>query len=130
MRKISASYLNALNPSAPFASIEIRNLDGSICIPNQPAQLDTAADWTIVPEALINQLGATPARFISLMGFGGVVTRNPVFEVELSFPTFTPVRLEVTSHGAEPWILLGRSVLNLYRIYLDGPSLKLTIEEP
>jgi hypothetical protein len=42
--------------------------------------------------------------------------------------SFPPMTVEVLAHPAEPFILLGRDVLNHYRILLDGPKLALEIE--
>jgi hypothetical protein len=130
MKSITTQYQGFLTPPAPFAVLTIETLDGAVSIPNQPAQLDMAADWTVLPQSIVNQLGVAATGTVDLMGFGGVPAQYPVFQIKLALPTFSPIVLEVTAHGNEPWILLGRDVLNLYKITLDGPQLKLTIEEP
>jgi hypothetical protein len=130
MSAISTAYHAVLSPPGPFVSVGVASRDGSVIIRNCAAQVDTAADWTVVPQQLIEQLGVAPTREVELTGFGGVQSRSGVFEVWLTLPTFNPVLLEVTTNANEPWILLGRDMLNRYKIHLDGPSLRLVIEEP
>ena len=130
MTQIASSYQHFLTPPGPFAVVTVATLDGLVAIPNQPAQLDTAADWTVLPQLIVDQLGIQPVRTVDLVGFGGLPAQYPVFEVMLMLPTFTPIRVEVTAFANEPWILLGRNVLNQYKITLDGPLLRLTIVKP
>lgn len=129
MKSIKTAYMSVLSPSGPFVSVGLANRDGSVILPNCGAQIDTAADWTVLPQRLIDQLGESPTREVELTGFAGSPTRCHVFEVWLTLPTFNPILLEVTAHASEPWILLGRDVLNRYKVLFDGPSLRLVIEE-
>jgi len=130
MKNIKTSYLSVLSPPSPFVSVTVANRDGSVIVRDCAAQLDTAADWTVLPQKLIEQLGSVVTRDVVLTGFGGVSVKSSVFEVWLTLPTFTPVLLEVTAHPSEPWILLGRDMLNRYQVFLDGPSQALVIQEP
>jgi hypothetical protein len=52
----------------------------------------------------------------------------PVYLVSLAILNLPPTEFPVVGHPDEPWILLGRDVLNLYRLVLDGPKLTLEIE--
>jgi len=130
MRKISSKYLPAVMPPGPFANLNIESLDGKTRLTNCPAQLDTAADRTVLPQNLIDQLSVTPAGFVNLLGFAGAVLSFPIYRVRVSLPTFTPFEIEVTAHPDELWILLGRDVLNRYQIVLDGPTQSFVIVEP
>lgn len=130
MNSIKTTYLSAVSPPGPFVSVGVAKRDGSAVVPNCGAQVDTAADWTVLPQPLADRLGLTPTREVELTGFGGIPSRCPVFEVWVMFPTFQPVLIEVTAKANEPWILLGRDVLNRYQILLDGPALQVTITEP
>jgi predicted aspartyl protease len=130
MTAIATRYQHFLSPAAPFAIVAVEDLSGSAQVANCPAHIDTAADWTVLPQSVVDQLGIVPNRTIQLMGFGGVPANYPVFEVRLTLPTFKPIVLEVTAHKDEHWVLLGRDVLNRYKTTLDGPGQMLTIEEP
>lgn len=57
----------------------------------------------------------------------GTILRLPTFLLEVGIHQLTPVMVEVLSSDAEPFVLLGRDVMNHYRIVLDGPNLTLEI---
>jgi len=48
-----------------------------------PAQLDTAADMSVIPGRLVEQLELVPLDSISALGFGGQLMTLPTFLVEL-----------------------------------------------
>jgi predicted aspartyl protease len=90
-------------------------------ISDLPAQLDTAADLTVVPLAIVKQLGLLPFDSMPVRGFGGSITNVSTFLVRLGVRGKDLVAIEVLGSAQEPHILLGRDVLNRYRIVLDGP---------
>jgi hypothetical protein len=52
----------------------------------------------------------------------------PTYRLELSIRDCPAVLIEVLAHPEEPFLLLGRDVLNRHRVVLDGPSLALEID--
>lgn len=92
-----------------------------------PAQIDTAADRTVVPLARLQALGLEPIDEVKVGGFGGHEQKVFVYAVSLAVQTFAPRTLAVFAHAREPWVLLGRDVLNSYRLLLDGPALVLQL---
>jgi hypothetical protein len=129
MRTITTQYLGALRPPAPFAMVGVGVPGTLVALANQAAQVDCAADRTVLPQSLVDQLGLSATGLVQLTGFGGQPTLFPVYRVTIALPQFTPITLEVAAHPDEPWILLGRDVLNLYKVELDGPNLTLSISE-
>jgi hypothetical protein len=129
MKSISTGYQSFVSPPGPFAVVTVTNVTGSVTIPNRVAQIDSAADRTVFPQSLIDALGAIATGAVSLLGFGGTPTTCLLYEVLLSLPSLSAIQLEVIAHADEPWVLLGRDVLNRYVITLDGPALRLTINE-
>ena len=127
--RISTGYQFHVLPPAPFASVSVRTPDGAAAVTNLPAQVDTAADRTVLPQSVVDGLALVPIRQIQLIGFGVVPASFPVYLVTLALPTFAPISVEVTAAAGEPWVLLGRDVLNRYAVTLDGPNLRLTISE-
>jgi hypothetical protein len=123
-------YAAEFNPAAPFVQVTLRNPATGEQREGIPAQLDTAADRTVLPEAValslhLNRIGET-----LIGGFGGTVTVVPLYGVLLGVHTFAPRSMEVLAHPEEQWILLGRDVLNQLRSLLNGPATALEIEEP
>lgn len=124
------SYATEFHPPAPFVQVTLRNPTTGEQRQGIPAQLDTAADRTLLPEAValslhLNRIGET-----LIGGFGGTVTVVPLYGVLLGVHTFPPRLIEVLAHPEEQWVLLGRDVLNQLRSLLDGPATALEIEEP
>jgi hypothetical protein len=125
---IRVLYNDQKQPPAPFVLVTLVNpYDGSK-LPDVPAQLDTAGDRTLVPLALVDQLGLEPIDDILIGGVGGTEETMPVFVVSLAILSLPARTMRVVAHPDEPWILLGRDALNSYRLLLDGPNLALEIE--
>ncbi|CAN5760668.1 hypothetical protein BH23PLA1_BH23PLA1_34350 [soil metagenome] len=51
----------------------------------------------------------------------------PTYLVELAIRGLPTQPVEVFAHAGEPYVLLGRDVLNQHRLLLDGPGLALEI---
>jgi hypothetical protein len=123
-------YNNQVNPPAPFVFVTLRNPTTGAERQNVPAQVDTAADLTVLPESIAVALGLHTTGFRDVVGFGAGPSQVPVYGVLLGVHTFTPRLLEVLAHPDEPWVLLSRDVLNEIRALLDGPARALEIDDP
>ena len=75
------------DPPAPLASVALRNPENRALLTDVPMLLDTGADVTLIPQALIDQLGIAvePDTRYELMGFDGTVSLAPVVQLELIF---------------------------------------------
>ena len=123
------SYNRQITPPAPFVHITVQRPDKAAAVPDVPAQLDTAADTTVVPASVVEILGLVQLGEAEIMGFGGHITTVPTFLVSLAVREFEPILVKVLANPDEPCVLLGRDVLNQYRVLLDGPRLKLQIDQ-
>src|SRR5688500_12425902 len=123
-------YLSGLRSPAPFVNVTLRNLQRTSELRGQPAQVDSASDWTVLPMKIVEALGLLPVDEIHVGGFGGTRLSVRTFAVYLGVHDFPPQLIEVMGNADEPWILLGRDVLNSLRIFLDGPGFALEIERP
>jgi predicted aspartyl protease len=92
-----------------------------------PAQVDTAADRTVVPWRAVEQLGLEPMGEMQVQSFGGEIATFPAFLVQLQVREQEPMKIKVLSSQDEPYVLLGRDALNRLRLLLDGPALLLDI---
>jgi hypothetical protein len=124
---IRYAFLAQLDPPAPFVNVVLRNPVSGEEVRDVPAQLDCAADRTVLPESVVKTLRLPQVGTIKLGGFGGATYTLPVYFVHLGVHDLPVQSLKVASHAEESWVLLGRDVLNLYRILLDGPRLALEI---
>ena len=86
--------------------------------------LDSGADVTLVPQLAVNELGIVPTsdKWYELIGFDGKATLAPVVRLELVFcrRTFRGQFLLID----QEWGILGRNVLNIVPLLLDGPNLR------
>jgi hypothetical protein len=121
------AYNRQITPPAPFVHVSLRCLETGKTIDDLPAQLDTAADRTVVPGPLIEQLGLVPLDELPVTTFGGQRLLVTTYLVELTIRNQFPQSVEVLAHPEEPFLLLGRDVLNQHRLLLDGPSQVLEI---
>lgn len=112
---------------APFTHVALRNPHETAEAPDLPAQVDSGADRTVVPQQLIQALGLVQLDQIAVRALDGYTLTLPTYLVQLTVRQQTPFMIEVVGSQGEPWVLLGRDVLNRYRILLDGPGLGLEI---
>ncbi|HLN31496.1 MAG TPA: hypothetical protein VK395_27390 [Gemmataceae bacterium] len=124
---IRYAFLAQLDPPAPFVNVVVRNLATGAELRDLPAQLDTAADRTVLPESLVGLLGLPQVGTLKLGGFGGATFTLPVYPILLGLHDLPAQPFKVAAHAEESWILLGRDVLNSFRVLLDGPQLALEI---
>jgi hypothetical protein len=124
---IRVVYNGQKQPPAPFVLVTLASPLGGSALADVPAQLDTAADRTLVPWALMDALDLEPIDDILIGGVGGNEETMPVFAVSLAMFNLPARDLRVVAHRGEPWVLLGRDVLNSYRLLLDGPNLAMEI---
>ena len=61
-------------------------------------------------------------RQILVEGFGGERHHLDTYVVFLQIHDMHPFGVEVVAHDDESFILLGRDVLNKFRVVLDGPD--------
>jgi predicted aspartyl protease len=102
--------------------------DDRISSVEYPAQLDTAADLSVVPWRIVEELQLDQLGEIEALGFGGHLMTMPTFLVQIQLRGLAPQVVEVLASAEEPYVLLGRDVLNRFRVTLDGRNLVLEIE--
>jgi hypothetical protein len=113
-------YVEDLTPPAPFATVSLRCIATNAAIADLPAQIDTAADRTVLPDAAVQALGLVEDGRLLFQGFGGEIVELPVFLVELRIGTLDPVLVRAALGPAESHVLLGRDVLNRHDLLLQG----------
>jgi hypothetical protein len=124
---IRYAYNRQVEPPAPFVHVALRRPGGASSLDDLPAQVDSAADRTVIPGGLVTRLGLVPLDEVPVAGFGGQVLLVPTYFVEVTVRGQPPQPVEVLAHEGESHVLLGRDVLNHHRLLLDGPGLTLEI---
>jgi predicted aspartyl protease len=110
-------------PPAPVALLTLRTLDGrDQTLSNVPALLDTGADVTLIPRWAVEQLGLTRQadESVRLAWFDGSTRSVESVELEAAFQGGRfQGRYALTD---EPHGVIGRNVLNYFRLLFDGPA--------
>ncbi|HID54832.1 MAG TPA: hypothetical protein EYP41_22690 [Anaerolineae bacterium] len=111
------------DPPAPLARVTLHNPENTDALSEVPMLLDSGADVTLTPKAYANQLGLTADAndVYELIGFDGRTSFASVVHLEMLF-------LNRTFRGRfllidQEWGILGRDILNLVSLLLDGPNL-------
>jgi hypothetical protein len=124
---IRYSYNRQLVPPAPFIHVTLRCVESGRELGQVPAQIDTAADRTVLPGRCVQELSLLPLDELPIGGFGGQVLLLPTYRVQVSIHELAPVMIEAIAHADETYVLLGRDVLNQYQLLLNGPQLFLEL---
>jgi len=125
---IRYSYNRQVTPPAPFVHVTLRRPDGTGDLSDWPAQLDTGADRSVIPRRVADELGLTQLREVSVARLGGDGMPMPTFLIQATIRQMRPLTVEMLASPGEPYVLLGRDVLNHYRIVLDGPQLAFELD--
>jgi len=111
------------DPPAPVAEVSVRNPQTGTTLSGVPMLLDSGADVSLIPRSYVEQLGLEliADSVYELMGFDGTTSFAPVAQIELLF-------LDRTFRGRflvldQEWGILGRDILNLVPLWLNGPKL-------
>jgi hypothetical protein len=109
-------------PPVPAVIVTIRSPDGTQAIPEVSAHLDTAADRTLVPLDLIRRLGLSPRPPLFARGLGSAPVQLDVYDIDIEITGVVIVSTSAITHANEPYVLVGRDLLNLFRVTFDGPN--------
>lgn len=120
-------YITEIYPPAPFIWITIGHPTNAGDVGPLPARVDTAADRTVIPQPVVDDLRLEPSNELQFEGLGGHKETLSIYPVLLTISGLEPLSAEVAAHKGEQYVLLGRDILNHYRITLDGPNQRLEI---
>lgn len=111
---------------APVAKVTLRDPSNGNIASNILMLIDSGADITLVPEASIDVLKSTlnPSESYRVEAFDGQPSVAQSLQLDLVFlgKTFTGRYLIINSEAG----ILGRDILNLLALVLDGPRLSWT----
>lgn len=115
------------SPPAPLALLNVAVIGSDDWATDIPALIDSGADMTVLPDQVVTQLGLIPVEHLPAAGYDGRITSRPVFTVRLVVRDFPPLEMEVMGGVAERYAILGRDVLNQFKVVLDGPNQRVEI---
>ena len=105
---IRYGYTQFSGSPAPFVHITIRDPNTGNVSAEVAAQIDTAADRTVVPGALVDALGLTQSGALLVAGLGSLVQSCPTYIGEVAVRSLPAVSIKILRSDGEPHVLLGR----------------------
>ena len=121
-------YDSSYDPPAPVIPIRIGVPNRSEPEDQHLAFLDSGADATAIPVDLLWAIGARVVGQGRLSGVTGVSIEVDLFRVVIYMPTGVTYGIRAVGAKDDDVIILGRDVLNQWRITLDGPGETVEIE--
>ncbi len=112
------------DPPAPVAWVTLRNPANNAVLPDVPMLLDTGSDITLIPQAAASQLEAEVImdRRYQLIAFDGTTSLASAARLDMVFSRRTFRGHFLLTDQA--WGILGRNILNMVPLLLDGPHLE------
>ena len=86
------------------------------------AVVDTGADITLVPLALLRQIDAPELDEVRLYSHWGHATSAITYLVDVRFGNDTLSGIEVVADIRSQEVLVGRDILNKLMLFIDGPA--------
>ena len=120
-------YSVRYQPPMPAAEIALGAPATDFTLGPLPAILDTGADITLVPREYLIRLDAPVVAGGYLRSPWGERESVKIYEVNLRLQGHDLYHVEVASEPGGREVLLGRNVLNLLNLQLDGPNEAVTV---
>ena len=120
-------YAEQLQPPAPLVNVTVQCVASGAKVEAVPALIDPAADRSVLPGRLISELGLVEDGRMHFQGFAGEIVQLPIYLAAIHIHDLPPRMVRAVVGEREPFVLLGRDILNAFRIVLDGPQLTLDI---
>jgi len=120
------SYLENYFPAIPVLQVRLAFPEQAFNIGPVNAIVDTGADGTLIPQTILDQLGASLVDQIRVRSHWGEWRTMKIYTVDIEVAN---MRLPVVEAAGDPGqeIILGRNVLNRLKLVLDSPSKQTTI---
>lgn len=121
-RSIAYDYNSAYVPPAPFLPIAVDGYDPAKSPVIVPAFLDTGADGTLLPEDILNTVGAEYEDTVQLLGVAGGIQQLDRYTVRIQIDGQIVHAVSAVATAAGSEALIGRDVLSHLIVALNGPA--------
>jgi predicted aspartyl protease len=118
-------YDATYEPPAPTAKVVFAQVGAGPDAARVEAQMliDTGADISLIPHSVVDAIRAAPTgRTMEVMSFDGHKSARPVVAASMHLGKYK-MNVEFLLHDdGETTGIIGRNVLNLFYVVLDGPT--------
>ncbi|MSQ13174.1 MAG: hypothetical protein EXR47_03340 [Dehalococcoidia bacterium] len=123
---LETAYDAGFVPPAPTVEVVVQAV-GSSAAERVVALLDTGSALSAIPQGLVERFGLQQVDLVEVRGVGQVSSPSPVFIVQMALSSGETWVTRVIG-WRNPFALLGRNVLNRWRVTLDGPAQRVRID--
>lgn len=120
-------YVESETPPAPYGLATLAGFHGDVAN-DLPVKMDSGADRTVVPTELVKRLKLDEMERREFEGLGGDRVTLSIVRLRIAIRGCRELVVDAAASEGEPQVLLGRDVMNCFRIILDGPNLRLEID--
>lgn len=122
-------YSRKYFPPAPIIDITLVSTAESLRSDPLPALVDSGADGTIVPMGYLDEIHAPPTQEMIIHSQWGERHSVMLYLVDVQIGDLTLPGIEVVGDEISNEVILGRDILNRWRILLDGPREMVEVSE-
>lgn len=115
-------YDSTYNPPAPVIPVGIANPDDNKPPQRVQALIDSGSDATLIPLTILQKVGVYSGEQVNFRGVTGSRMIADAFRVVIHMPTGIAYGIRAIATRGSDEVILGRDVLNQWRITLDGPG--------
>ncbi len=119
---MSHPYLDTYDPPMPVLEIQLGYPEETLTLGPLTAIVDTGADGTLVPQSLVDEIGAPFVDDVRIRSHWGEWCNTQMFTVDVGIGELRLAAVEVVGDDQDTEIILGRNILNRLRLLLDGPA--------
>ena len=106
----------------PVLEIQLGYPEETLTLGPLTAIVDTGADGTLVPQSLVDEIGAPFVDDVRIRSHWGEWRNTQMFTVDVGIGELRLAAVEVVGDDQDTEIILGRNILNRLRLLLDGPA--------
>mgnify|MGYP001179609951 CR=1 FL=1 len=126
---MKTAYARSYYPPAPMIEIWLAAPERAFALGPLRAFIDTGADGSLIPAQMLKQLGVDLFDVKRLRSQWGESRSVETYLVDVGVGSLRLPLVEMVSDDASDEVLLGRNLLNLLHLALDGPKQVVEVRE-